>query len=73
VKAKRAWSSMATNSISQPAPSTESRRLPLTRWLGRSMRGRDGAESLFGDLANHLVSTRSSVWHACGCSFGLCR
>ena len=28
---------MATNSISQPAPSTESRRLPVTRWLGRSM------------------------------------
>ena len=25
---------MATNSVSQPAPSTESRRLPVTRWLG---------------------------------------
>src|SRR6185436_9107552 len=35
VKAMRAWSSMATNDISQPAPSTESRRLPVTRGLGR--------------------------------------
>lgn len=37
MKVMRAWSSMATNSVSRSAPSTESRRLPVTRWLGRSM------------------------------------
>lgn len=29
---------MATKSVSQPDPSTESRRLPVKRWLGRTMR-----------------------------------
>lgn len=34
----RAWLLTATNSVSQPPPSTESRRLPVTRWLGRTLR-----------------------------------
>jgi hypothetical protein len=38
VKPMRAWSSMATNKLSQPAPATQSRRLPVTRRPGRSIR-----------------------------------
>lgn len=44
-----AWSSMAANSIPRRTPSTESRRLPVTRWLGRSMR-----PSFFDVDAQHL-------------------
>ena len=57
-KPAREWSSMATWANSQPAPSTESRRSPVTRWLGPH----DAAELLGVDV-QHLAGRHVLVAH----------